>query len=222
MDQTEEMCEEKIEECNRKIAMNQEKSARYRETLMKMEQWERVNRENERIRGLEREAAESDVRLVEYRERSNGLLRFAELVKEAETRAIQDFVRVLNKHAAVYLQQFFPDQDLVVTLKTSKGVDGKEKGVLNFEVVLGDVVSDLTVLSGGERDRVNLAFTLGLSELTDNRVLMLDECISSLDLETSHRVIETLKERYARDTGKLLLCVCHQTTTGLFDHVVNL
>ena len=76
---------------------------------------------------------------------------------------------------------------------------------------------DIDFLSGGQRDRINLAFTLAFSELVDNRILLLDECISSLDSETTDTVIETLKEKYK---GKLIICVAHQVNTGMFDEVV--
>ena len=76
---------------------------------------------------------------------------------------------------------------------------------------------DIDFLSGGQRDRINLAFTLAFSELVDNRILLLDECISSLDSETTDTVVETLKEKYK---GKLIICVSHQVNTGMFDEVI--
>jgi ABC-type multidrug transport system fused ATPase/permease subunit len=49
-------------------------------------------------------------------------------------------------------------------------------------------------------------------------MLLLDECISSLDSETSDTVVDTLKEKYK---GKLVMCVAHQVNTGVFDQVLN-
>jgi ABC-type transport system involved in cytochrome bd biosynthesis fused ATPase/permease subunit len=81
------------------------------------------------------------------------------------------------------------------------------------------MTGDLSYLSGGEKDRVNLAFTLAFSELVNNRILLLDECISSLDAETTNVVLENLKEKYR---GKLVLLVSHQANIGFFDSVINI
>ena len=78
---------------------------------------------------------------------------------------------------------------------------------------------DLSFLSGGEKDRVNHAFTLAFSELVDNRILLLDECISSLDGETTNIVLEKLREKYK---GKLVIVVSHQANLGFFDSIVSL
>jgi len=141
-------------------------------------------------------------------------------VKEAETRSIFDFIDSLNQHANMYIEDFFPDEDIRVNLVTNKELkSGKDKTGLFFEVQYHTIKGDLDFLSGGQRDRINLAFTLAFSELVQSRILLLDECISSLDSETSDTVIETLKEKYK---GKLILCVAHQVNTGAFDQVVTI
>ena len=141
-------------------------------------------------------------------------------IKDAETKSIFDFIDTLNSHASIYIEDFFPDEDISISLITNKELkSGKDKTGLFFEVNYKNMIGDIDFLSGGQRDRVNLAFTLALSELVDNRVLLLDECISSLDAETSDIVIETLKEKYK---GKLVLCVAHQVNTGVFDKVIKI
>ena len=104
----------------------------------------------------------------------------------------------------------------MVTNKELKS--GKDKLGLFFDVSYKTIKVDIDFLSGGQRDRVNLAFTLAFSELVQNKMLLLDECISSLDSETSDTVVDTLKEKYK---GKLVMCVAHQVNTGVFDQVLN-
>ena len=133
---------------------------------------------------------------------------------------IFDFIDTLNHHAALYIEDFFPDEDIQVQLVTNKELrSGKDKLGLFFEVNYKTMKGDTEFLSGGQRDRVNLAFTLAFSELVQNRILLLDECISSLDNETSDTVIDTLKEKYK---GKLIICVAHQVNTGVFDQVIKI
>ena len=139
-------------------------------------------------------------------------------VKEAETKSIIDFIDSLNQHAQLYIEDFFKDEDIQVQLVTNKELkSGKDKIGLFFKVCYKKMEGDIDFLSGGQRDRINLAFTLAFSELVDNRILLLDECISSLDSETTDTVVETLKEKYK---GKLIICVSHQVNTGMFDEVI--
>ncbi len=78
---------------------------------------------------------------------------------------------------------------------------------------------DLMSLSGGERDRVNLAIVLALNSLFNSPMLLLDECISSLDYNNFNKVIDALQENMK---DKLVLLVCHQAEEGQFDDVLVL
>ena len=97
-------------------------------------------------------------------------------VKEAETKSIIDFIDSLNQHAQLYVEDFFKDEDIQVQLVTNKELkSGKDKIGLFFKVCYKKMEGDIDFLSGGQRDRINLAFTLAFSELVDNRILLLDE-----------------------------------------------
>ena len=154
-------------------------------------------------------------------ERLRCLIVLRDHVKRAEQQCISDFIDSLNQHATSYLSDFFPDDDIQVELTTLQEgkSSGKEKVAIHFQVTYREMTGDLSFLSGGERDRVNLAFTLAFSELVDNRILMLDECISSLDSETTNVVLEQIREKYK---GKLVLIVSHQANLGFFDHVIEI
>jgi DNA repair exonuclease SbcCD ATPase subunit len=146
--------------------------------------------------------------------------RLANYIKESETKSLIEFIYSLNQHASVYIGHFFPDEDIHIELITNKELkSGKDKVGLFFDVSYRTLKGDLEFLSGGQKDRVNLAFTLAFSELVSNRLLLLDECISSLDSETSSTVIDTLREK---STHKLVLCVAHQVTAGSFDEVIEI
>jgi DNA repair exonuclease SbcCD ATPase subunit len=79
--------------------------------------------------------------------------------------------------------------------------------------------TDVYELSGGERDRLDLAITIALSQTFSSPLLMLDECISSLDSDNFNNVLEYLKEN---NTFNHVLLVSHQANEGLFDLVVKL
>jgi len=197
----------------------EEKVNNYRENLIKLKKWGKIEENNQRYDNVVKDIEKSKLTQDNLNKKMKKLIKLRDHVRNAERKSISEFISSLNSHASIYIEHFFPDEDIIINLKTiQESKTGKEKIALNFEVNYRNTTGDISFLSGGERDRVNLAYTLALSELFDNRILMLDECISSLDYETSNKVIETLKEKYA---GKLILCVAHQVETGVFDHVIS-
>ena len=207
-----------LSEYNQKIKETEEKIEEYIQSIELSNEWKRNEENNIKYKDIEesirqqQDMKEYGIEVVKCYEK---LLLF---VKEAETQSIFGFIESLNHHASLYIEDFFPDEDIHVELVTTKELkSGKDKMGLFFEVQYGTMKGELDFLSGGQRDRVNLAFTLAFSELVQNRILLLDECISSLDGETSDTVIETLHQKYK---GKLVICVAHQVNTGAFDQVV--
>lgn len=174
-----------------------------------------------RIRNMKESIEESSKNKQSLSDRLRCLVKLRDHVKTSEQKCISDFINSLNDHASIYIEQFFPDEDIKVELKTTQETKstGKEKVALNFELTYRQISGDLSYLSGGERDRVNLAFTLAFSEIINNRILLLDECISSLDAETTNIVLENLKEKYK---GKLVILVSHQANLGFFDKVIEI
>lgn len=75
------------------------------------------------------------------------------------------------------------------------------------------------MLSGGELARVILAYTLALSEMFSNPILLLDECTASLDEDTTNTVFEVIKENFQ---GKMVIIIAHQIVQGTFDKHIDL
>lgn len=203
-----------------KLQTYEEKSVNYKSYIDQLTDWNRIHKDNVKYTEIETSISTSQTQKENLSDRMRCLVKLKEHVKNAERKCITDFIDSLNDHASLYIEQFFPDEDIKVDLKTiQESKTGKEKISLNFEINYKQMVGDLSYLSGGEKDRVNLAFTLAFSELVNNRLLLLDECISSLDAETTNVVLENLKEKYR---GKLVLLVSHQANIGFFDSVVNI
>ena len=211
---------EQINETKQKLTDYEEKIETYTKYINELQTWKRIEDTNQKYSELKTSIDRSkDTKdfLMEEIKCCEKLLYY---MKDAETKAIFDFIDSLNRHAAIYMEDFFPDEDISAELVTNKELkSGKDKVGLFFEVNYKTIKGDMEFLSGGQRDRVNLAFTLAFCELVQNRVLLLDECISSLDNETSDLVIETLKEKYK---GKMIICVAHQVNIGVFDQVIKI
>lgn len=209
---------ESIIETKQKIIEYEQKIEVYTSSISQLQEWKRVNDTNEKYTELSKSVERSKDAKAYLMDELKCYEKLTYYVKDAETRSIHQFIDSLNKHAELYIEDFFPDEDIRVELVTNKELkSGKDKLGLFFDVHYKTIKGDIDFLSGGQRDRVNLAFTLAFSELVQNQILLLDECISSLDSETSDTVIDTLKEKYK---GKLVICVAHQVNTGVFDQVV--
>jgi chromosome segregation ATPase len=136
-------------------------------------------------------------------------IKLQEIIKTAEKMAVREVIEEINLHAQMYLDSFLDDMNVMLVF------DGVK---LTVDVLQDGHDSDLQNLSGGELARVILAFTIALAEINNVRLLLLDECVASLDQESTGQVIDAIKANF-RGT---VICIAHQTTTGVFDHVLEL
>jgi len=219
-ERTEQELDALLSQSREKMETYQNKVDQYKLYLQKIEKWEITERDNTMYQGIQTQITEAECKKVSLMDRMRCLVKLRDHIKQAEQQSLMDFIETLNRHASIYIDDFFPDDDITVELHTVQEgkTTGKEKVTLHFVVNFRNMTGDLSFLSGGQRDRVNLAFTLAFSELVENRVLLLDECISSLDSETSNVVLDQLKTKYK---GKLVIVVSHQANLGFFDHILE-
>jgi len=71
-------------------------------------------------------------------------------------------------------------------------------------------------LSGGEQDRLSLALTLAFSSLSKSPILLLDECLSSLDSKNKENALKCL-----RSDDKIVITVDHEAVEGYYDYIVR-
>lgn len=92
-----------------------------------------------------------------------------------------------------------------------------------IEILLrqGNVNLSISRLSGGEKSRLSLAFTLALCEMRRCKILLLDECLSGLDEAKCSTVIEMLRE-WSKQHDTIVLCSLHRVAPGLFDYEIKM
>ena len=151
----------------------------------------------------------ASIKIKEYETSVPNAIQLQEIISSAEREAVKETVETLNLYVHSYLSKFA--ENITVDLL----FDGSK---LITDVFINDYEADINSLSGGEVARVILAFTLALAEMNNIKLLMLDESVASLDQDTTTTVIETIKQNY---TGKVV-CIAHQTMTGIFDKVIEL
>lgn len=159
-------------------------------------------------------------------------------IDEVEERVFNNTIDRLCHFTNTLLREVFDNgviPQLVIQLDNKKGRSGSKASSSGLNIQFGwETIFDrdaVTILdsrkqgslrsidsfSGGESDRLSLAFTCACSLLSDSPFLILDECISSLDTELRDRVIRTLRT-IRRD--KFIIVICHDTVDGLFDHII--
>jgi exonuclease SbcC len=136
------------------------------------------------------------------------------IIKRAERMAIEQIIEKINVHAQLYIDNFL--DNMTVSLVFDKS--GVENNKLSVAVFHDGHESDLSSISGGEFSRVVLAFTIALAEINNVKLLLLDECVASLDQDTTTTVIDTIRKNF----NGSIICIAHQTTTGVFDFVMDL
>ncbi len=196
-----------------------EKLGKVVDILQRMDAYDRAQAELDRIRTLEGDLAAVRKRVATAEDRFKSALTLKEKLSIAESVYLERTLGELNMKVQDNLNLFFQDEPIVVSLETFReSKDKKEvRPQINVQVLYKGADMDVASLSGGERDRVNLAIVLALNEIFDSPLLMLDECISSLDYGNFSRVVEALQESMV---DKLVLLVSHQAEEGQFDAVV--
>lgn len=146
--------------------------------------------------------------------------RFMRKVQESEGTAVMNLIDNINLHLENHTSRFFDDPISVEITPFKETKDG-EKLSVQIQVFYRGCNCKISELSGGEQARLELAICLTINSLGNSSLLLLDECFSSLDAETSEEILELLKT-YASEQNKLILSICHQASEGAFDSVVNI
>lgn len=140
-------------------------------------------------------------------------------ILEAESISMRNIINSINTHAQIYLDCFFVEDPISVKLLSFKQSKKTIKPQINLCIDYKDMECDFNMLSGGEKARVVLSYTLALSEMFNTPIILLDECTASLDQAYTSVVFNGIRENLS---DKLVLVIAHQIVEGSFDKVVNL
>ena len=137
----------------------------------------------------------------------------------AESRCLTSFVQNLQTEVQLFLDDFFPEDPMMIRINCFKLVKKNRKPEITVTMHYKGLECDYNCLSGGELQRVILAFSLVIAKRANVPLVMLDECTSNLDEALSDTVVRSIKNRMC---DKPIIMVAHQVVKGVFNEVVDL
>ena len=140
-------------------------------------------------------------------------------ISEAEAIAIGKLIEKINANIERYLNVFFEDEPMSVQILPFK--EDKKKNLkpqINLKILYKEMDCDINMLSGGELQRLVIAFNLAFCDMFDLPLVLLDECTSNLDQDTTQVIVEGIKEHF---TDRPVIMIAHQVVSGMFDQIVN-
>lgn len=217
--QTEDQLEHIIVELKEEIKRNEIKREEHAENLRLIDEWKRVQTDIETYKQWKERIIrlESDCETNRQKHVASNMLK--EKILEAESIALLNIIDTINTHVQLYLESFFPDDPITISLQTFKETKKNTKPSINLAIEYKGMECELNMLSGGELSRVILAYTLALGEIFNTPLLMLDESTASLDQMMTSCVFNGIKENF---NGKMVLIIAHQIVEGGFDRVIKL
>lgn len=142
-------------------------------------------------------------------------------IKEAESKCLETFVWSLQNAVQLYLDDFFPHDPISINISRFKTTKTKKQTKPEIHITFSykGQEFDYQSLSGGELQRVVLAFTLALAEKFNAPFIMLDESTSNLDQELTNLIVDTIHKYHS---CRPVVLVAHQVVTGVFENMVEI
>lgn len=152
------------------------------------------------------------------------LERLKDKIKNIIAAAIDKKLNEISSLVNYYASSMF-SACIQVDIRSQKDVKstGLKKNEINFTIKIDGRDTDIKSMSGGEKSRLSMAFTLALNTLaaTSHKLLIMDESLSGLDDVNRETCIDIIEER-CKSTGITSISVLHGCDEGAFDNIVKL
>lgn len=157
----------------------------------------------------------------EISDKLKSIYRLKDVIRDAESMCMKRILDSINNSVSSYLDIFFQTHPIKVTLSIHEEEDNikttQKIGQVHLVVDYKDMDADISILSGGELQRVVIAYNLALADLFNVPLILLDECTSNLDQELTETIVRGIRDN---TVGKNILMIAHQVVSGIFDDVV--
>lgn len=140
---------------------------------------------------------------------------------KVETEHLQLTLKNINRNINKISRDIFNDS-INIKLKPTKHIESTDidKNEINLEINhKGLTYYKSNDMSGGEDDRISFSFIIALNLLSNSPILLLDECLNSLNDEYREKCILALRN-YLPD--KIIFIISHQDIEGWYDKIIKL
>jgi DNA repair exonuclease SbcCD ATPase subunit len=200
-----------IELYTRRIAEYTQQQHDYEMYQLKLAQYNKFKEQQNQAQQLEKE-------LQSLEQKMTATLELKQLILRTESEIIDQKILDISKCVNEYLSNIFTEP-ITVELKTIKKTQTQnEKVQIQLEVYYKNMKCDVSLLSGGEQARMNLAFILAFASIFKSPLLLLDECTSHLDQDLTEIVIEHI---HSIGIPKIIL-IAHQIVEGNFKQILSI
>jgi DNA repair exonuclease SbcCD ATPase subunit len=190
------------------------------ETLHQIEQWKMHHQQYKRYQQQKEELCALESNIADIKKKLQSIFKLKEFVKMAETALLERAINQINQYVANYLDIFFQTDPITIRLYVKEDEKSASRnGQLCLSVDYKGMDADLSILSGGELQRVVIAYNLAMSEIFSVPMILLDECTSNLDQELTEIVVKGIKYNCK---GKTMIMIAHQVVSGIFDNVISI
>lgn len=142
-------------------------------------------------------------------------LQFQKIFNKTRSDVIMYILETINTLIKKYVDGFFENYNFQFSFYVN------EKDSIDVHIEYDNAnPSDLSILSGGEYDRIVLAVALAFGEFYKLPLLLFDEITSSFDLHTLQLVMNHIHKCYPDDQS--VIYVGHQMISGNFDYILDL
>jgi len=214
----------KLTDVRKKMMSSAKRLAELQEDLEIISKYDAYQKDASRVKELKTNFKQAEIDLKSAGKDLEAAHGLEQTVKEAEILAMEKTLANINGHARTYLENIFPEP-ITIRLENRKDISKSSKNKetkLQMNTVVfyrGKKYNSVDELSGGEKQRCNLAFLLAANSMCSSPFLFLDECLNNLDGSMNMDILSYL--RGVAD-NKLILVVSHEAIEGNFDSIVSL
>ena len=205
-----------IKEVNENLEELKEKKKKY-------EKFEKICNNYEKyleIKEKEKELNNKKILFKDEVEKKESATKIKKMIEEVSSQTLEYLIIELNNLLNEISCELF--DDIIIELEMFKKIKNKNYLKPQFNLIIhlkGNTYDNISFLSGGEKDRISICLTLALSIISNNPIILLDECMSSLDEDMRFRVIKLVK-KYTNE--KIVISICHDSVQGYYDDILKL
>jgi DNA repair exonuclease SbcCD ATPase subunit len=156
--------------------------------------------------------------LIDQQVSLSALEELRELAERVQYESLEETINSINNAMNYVFTKVF-DDEIQVELKLFREIKSTKRITAQVNCIVyykGAVYNRIGLISGGEKNRLNLGMILALNMVTSSPIIILDECANFLNNRLRERCMAAVKALVKG--SKTVLTVCHEDNDANYDH----